>query len=104
MAGLERYDIGVDGEAERDSDASQAHDGGVDSEEPHRSEGQQQDEWQRGEGHERTAPVEQEEQDHQHHHRDFFGQSSGECPLHSSVELLAIVDADELDPWRKPGA
>jgi len=62
---FDHHDFRVDGRADSDGDASQAHDGRRDVEQVHRDEGQRDGHGQRQNGQEGAAHVEEEQQDDQ---------------------------------------
>ena len=91
VTGLQRDQLGVDGHAERDGDAAQAHDRRGDAEQPHRRERQQHDQRQRQHRHQRAAAVEQEHQHDQHDDRDLFGDRAQQRVLDAPRQLRAVV-------------
>ena len=98
---FQRHHVRVDRHAERDADASQAHDRGRDAEQVHSSERDQQHERQRQGRRQRAAPVQQEHQNHQHDDGHFLGQRPQQRVLDPIGQVHSAVDRDDLDVARE---
>ena len=101
MACFERHDVRIDGEAEGDSDAPEAHDGGGNVQDAHPQEGQEDDERQRQKRNESALLVPEEDQDDEPHDSDFLAQRAEKRVLDASGEIESVVYRDQLDVPRQ---
>ena len=89
----------VDHGADRDSDAAQRHDVGVDALDVHHDERGQNAQRQRQQHHQRRAEMEQEQHAHQHHDDEFLHQLFAQRVDCALDQVRAVVGGDDLDAF-----
>jgi hypothetical protein len=98
---LDHHDRGIDHRADRDRDASERHDVGVDALALHHDEGDQHAQRQRHDGHQRRAQVPQEHRADQRDDDEFLDQLVAQVRDGTVDQLAAVVGRDDLDARRQ---
>jgi hypothetical protein len=104
VAGLDHDDLGVDGGADGDGDAAEAHDRRRDAEEVHRDEGEQHGEREAQDRQQGAAQVQQEQQDDEGDDDALLDQGVLRVSIARSIRALAVVGRHDLDALRQAGA
>ena len=100
---LDHHDRGVDHRADRDRDAAERHDVGVDALRAHDDERRQHAERQRHDGDERRAQVQQEHEAHERDDDELLDQLAAQVVDRALDQRRAVVDRDDLDARRQAG-
>ena len=98
MARLERNDLGVHGDAERDGNASEAHHVQGEAQAPHRRQGDEEHERKRQEYDDRAAPMQQEDEHHERNDRDLLAEHAAQGVQDAVGQVEAVVGRDEPHP------